>query len=156
MAVRIRGLKKIDKNFMKLARVVDDERILYALVEDAERLRDGMKMRVPVKTGRLKRSIVAKRFKYQQVGNPSAFVAIDRNPETGAPHAHLVEYGTSGQKGMGADIFSKSLLGQRYHKSGKWVGGMPPQPFFRKSVRAYRKHVKTESALKKLLDEIRI
>ncbi len=154
MPVKIHGLRKIDKNLMKLARVVDDPKILEALVKDAGRLRDAMKRRVPVLTGRLKRSIVAKKFRYQQVGNPASFVAIDRNPKTGAPHAHLVEYGTSGEHGM-KDVFSKSLLGQRSRKSGKSTGGMPPQPFFRRSIRAYRKHSKTESALKKLLDEIR-
>lgn len=34
---------------------------------------------------------------------------------SGAPHAHLVEFGT----------------GPRYHKSGKYVGIMPPDPFLR-------------------------
>lgn len=33
------------------------------------------------------------------------------------PHAHLVEFGT----------------GPRYHKSGKYVGKMPPNPFMRKA-----------------------
>lgn len=34
---------------------------------------------------------------------------------SGAPHAHLVEFGT----------------GPRFHKSGKYVGIMPPDPFLR-------------------------
>lgn len=34
---------------------------------------------------------------------------------SGAPHAHLVEFGT----------------GPRYHKSGRYVGIMPPDPFLR-------------------------
>ena len=128
MTMKIHGLGKINKNLMKLAKVADDPKMLEALVKDAEGLRDAMKLYVPVKTGRLRRSIVAKKFRTQRIGNPAAFVAIDRNPKTGAPHAHLVEYGTS---------------------------RAPAEPFFRPVVKAFRKFAKTESAIKKLLREIK-
>ncbi len=36
----------------------------------------------------------------------------------GFQHAHLIEFGTAG----------------RYHKSGKYVGAMPANPFFRSSI----------------------
>jgi len=43
-----------------------------------------------------------------------------------APHAHLIEFGS----------------GPRYHASGKYVGQMPAQPFFRRSIDGARGLVK--------------
>lgn len=48
--------------------------------------------------------------------NPRQYqVSVDIGPGKEAGHAHLVEFGT----------------GPRYHKSGKFVGIMPPDPFVR-------------------------
>lgn len=44
---------------------------------------------------------------------------------SGAPHAHLVEFGT----------------GPRFHKSGKYVGIMPPDPFLRPAWDAHKDKV---------------
>ena len=43
-----------------------------------------------------------------------------------APHQHLVEFGS----------------GPRYHASGKYVGQMPAQPFFRQSIDGARSLIK--------------
>lgn len=53
---------------------------------------------------------------------------------SGAPHAHLVEFGT----------------GPRFHKSGKYVGIMPPDPFLRPAWDANKDEV-----LAKLAETIR-
>lgn len=118
------GWQQFDKNINKLINAIDDKPIEDALFEDAETLRDRIKAVAPGgPTGNLRKGIVAKKFKTKRKGAPATHVSIDYRI---APHAHLVEFGHGGP-----------------HPA-------PPHPFFRKTVRAFRKAFHLESELAKL------
>jgi len=91
--VDILGMKQLEERFGKLELILDDKDIEDAFLAGARKFRDVARSKVKVKTGNLKKGIVAKKFKTKIKGQPAAFVAIDRKI---APHAHLVEYGHGG------------------------------------------------------------
>ncbi len=66
-------------------------------------------------TKNLKRAVTTKKLPDKPRYPPTTMVGLDYGI---APHQHLVEFGT----------------GPRYHKSGKSVGYMPAQGFFRRAI----------------------
>ena len=85
-SIKISGIGQLTNNLKKLRTVVDKEAGESAM-KSAEQLRDRIGQKAPLgPTGRLKKSPVAKRY-----GNV-AIAGVDRKK---APHAHLVEFGTS-------------------------------------------------------------
>jgi len=87
MPVKIQGMNKLTKELNALGRAFKGDKTKKAAKKPAEMLRDAVKSKTPVgPTGNLKRSIVAKELDYVYI------VAVDQKI---APHAHLLENGTS-------------------------------------------------------------
>ncbi len=129
--VEFEGLKELQARLRNLgAEVLDDPGLLAAMKKDAHLLRDRARSNVKSITGILRKNIVGHVFKEQKSLEPMAFVAINRNPKKGAPHAHNVEYG--------------------HAASGWYKGGanVPAHPFFRPAFRAFRRLAFAESYLR--------
>ena len=107
--------KHIEKVLLQGAKII---------AQDAERRVGSM---FKVKTGRLKGAMRAKRGKRFSNTIATVFAAVDRSPKKGAPHAQLLERGTS---------------------------KMPPRPFFRPAVEASQSEVAStvNDGLKELLE----
>ena len=94
--ISLEGLNQLNKKLNKLIKVVDDREMETALMKPAKKLRSLIRGRAPQgPTGNLKKGIVAKRFRYKIKNQPAVFVSVDYRL---APHAHLVEFGTQGQR----------------------------------------------------------
>jgi HK97 gp10 family phage protein len=113
----ILGLPELDRNLQNLAREVDSDDFETELLKIGGILRDNLKAASPVgppgrhskkaiklagltvgneiteRSGNLKKSWRAKKFKSKRKGNPATFVANERKL---APHAQLVEFGHGG------------------------------------------------------------
>lgn len=112
--VRIEGMDEVQKAMQQAARRMEHQNIEPILRNGAEVMAQAARSAVPRgPTGNLASAIIVKR---QGNDDPPVYLAaVDRRR---APHAHLVEFGT----------------GPRYHATtGKYVGHMPPQPFWRPS-----------------------
>lgn len=109
--VQVTGMKELEKELDRVAREMKDA-LCLGTEEAARAVGEIVRLRAP---GSIKRAVRTKplprKDKYPEV----TLVGIDYHQ---APHAHLVEFGT----------------GPRYHASGKYVGQMPAQPFFRESI----------------------
>ena len=106
--ISIEGMDEIIKNFKRIASTVDEKDMENNLLEAAMVIRDDAKARAPLgKTGKLRDSIVAKRFNNPTKGKPGAFVAIDYRI---APYAHLVEYGHGGSNPAPAHEFFRPAM----------------------------------------------
>lgn len=90
--VSIQGMEQLEKQLEKINKNMERE-AKASVLRQAETLKDRITARAPVgPTGRLKRSPVA-RMMPEKAGYPAIAIAgIDRKI---APHAHLVEFGTS-------------------------------------------------------------
>jgi HK97 gp10 family phage protein len=114
--VRIEGVEELRQILKRLPPAMGGEALKEAALEAMEPVLDKARQMVPVKSGRLRRSLGI------QIRNQSAAyidVRVGANleralGETG-PHAHLVEFGS----------------GPRYDKDGRFVGVMPAEPFMR-------------------------
>ncbi len=126
----ITGIEELQVNINKLLEEMKDA-TGQGVEESAELLAEIIRSNAPEgPTGRLRRSVTTKRLPDKWGYPPTTMVGLDYNV---APHQHIVEFGT----------------GPRYHKSGKSVGAMPANPFFRKSleqagfaVEVIRRHAK--------------
>ncbi|MTI95182.1 MAG: hypothetical protein FH749_06795 [Firmicutes bacterium] len=114
--VDVRGVEAAEKKIKSLLSAVDSTDVENVMLSGARIIKKEARGRVRgKKTGRLKRSLVAKKSKRRGNMFRSAFAAVDRKK---APHAHLYESGTV----------------ERHHRSGKSVGRMPSKPFFEPAV----------------------
>ncbi len=124
---KVIGMQELLKRLHGLGvELLDDPKLLAALKKDAQVLSNRIRSRAPRgETGNLKRSLKADVFRDQNPLNPAAYVTVDRREGTGGRHAHLVEFGHGGP------------------------APAPAHPFFRPSVRVFRKlffaekHIKT-------------
>lgn len=91
--MNLEGIDALNKQLKKLAQSMEPEEVEPMLLEGAQAIAEDARDRAPLgPTGNLKRSLTAKLLK--RTGNmpPVAVAAVDRKI---APHAHLVEFGTS-------------------------------------------------------------
>ncbi len=118
-SVKVTGVEEVVKNIENFKRSVLDE--LETSADVGANMAAGIvRSRAP---GGLKEGVATKRLP-RKAGYPAvSLVGIKWH---GFQHAHLVEFGT----------------GPRTHKSGKSVGAMPANPFFRSSVDAARGQMK--------------
>lgn len=134
--IKIEGLDQLNAQFEQLANSVSPDKLEPTFERGANIFADEMRRLAPEgPTRNLRRSIKVKKLK-RTGDNPAPFItAVDRKI---APHAHLVEWGTS----------------DRHHKSGKSVGVMPRKPFFRPAVDAKSNQVNDmiEADLGRLID----
>lgn len=128
--ITISGSKELEMALDRVGDSLNDKRLLNDLLSVAKVLQRGIRTEAPKGPSkkrewmRIKNAIVAKKYKRQNKGNPTVFVAIDRKK---APHAHIVEYGSAPRWTGGAG------------RSGSWATGsyrgvMPPNAFFRRGV----------------------
>lgn len=89
---QIEGLQEAIRAVHSIRSALEAKDVENVLLKGARLIQQDMRRRVKVKTGRLKRAIRVKKAKRRGRWNPSAFAAVDRKK---APHAHLVENGTS-------------------------------------------------------------
>lgn len=142
--VKIEGLKDLEAAFAEISTAAMKGVLRRAVAKAAKPLAQAMSDFAPYASGHLSESMkiegdvqggMAGRRAYAQVMeaggtraeaqaalraankmNPRQYrVNVDIGPDKSAGHAHLVEFGT----------------GPRYHKSGKFVGSMPPDPYVR-------------------------
>lgn len=130
----VKGHVEMDKLFRELALFVDSKEVLNELLETANQMQNDVVQSIDTvtkpKTGRLRSSPVAKKFKRQNKLMPAVFVAIDRKI---APHAHLVEFGhrMRGHTSKGFWGFGKV--------KGELIGQVGARPFFRPVIKKWRK-----------------
>lgn len=97
--VQIEGMDEVLKRLNKVINGISAEQIEGVLMKGARVIKKEAERRVgamfKVKTGRLSRSMRAKRGKNRGQTFASVFAAIDRSKIKGSPHAHLLEKGTS-------------------------------------------------------------
>ena len=119
--VSLDGVTELTEAFKELTRATQKNVVTRALVEAGEPVVDAAKAAAPVASGDLRDSIQAsaKAGKGRRSKGDLSFAYIgpsySKRDTDYAPHAHLVEFGTVA----------------RYHKSGKFVGQAPAQPFLR-------------------------
>lgn len=121
LGVRVEGIELVQAALNALPRAVQkkiERRVLGAGATVIKRVATSL---VPVKEKRLKAAIAVKRKTYRKSGNVIAIVGYreGKDDKKGAPHAHLVEFGTV----------------ERFHKSGKSTGTMPEFGFMRRAIR---------------------
>lgn|SRR6056297_2104576 len=90
--IKIEGLKELEKDFKRLTKGFKPAEVQKAAVDSAEIIRADAERRAPLgPTGNLKKSNIVKTLDRNKK-RPSAIAAVDRKV---APHAHLLEFGTS-------------------------------------------------------------
>lgn len=93
MSAQLQGMDQLNKNLEKLVKATDKKHNGEILIKQAEKIRDRIIARVPEgPSGNLKRSPVAKLMPEKGTYPAIAIAGIDRKI---APHAHLIEFGTS-------------------------------------------------------------
>jgi len=117
-SIGLEGVPELIAKFKDLDRLIDDKNVEDGLLKAAKIIQASAKAKAPVKTGNLRRGIVAKKFGKKRLRQPAVFCGIDYRI---APHAHLVEYG-------------------HIAANGKHVGA---RPFFRRAVDESRGQVMT-------------
>ncbi len=127
VTVEIEGKKEFEKTLKELAQCLSNAKVEPVLMEGAKIIATAAKAKVPRgPTGNLQRAIKSKFLK--QISNypRSAAAVVDRKI---APHAHLIEFGTSA----------------RYQKTtGRYTGIGPAKPFFRPAVDSNLSRVYTQ------------
>jgi len=89
----IQGIEELTEKAEKIAVSVSNKNMGEGLLKQAEMVRDRLKQRAPLgPTGNLRRSPMAKLMPEKSNFPAIAIAGIDRKI---APHAHLVEFGTS-------------------------------------------------------------
>jgi len=123
---RVEGLDDLAKAVEELKGRVSGKEVQDILLSGAFVIRDEARARVPVDTGRLRENIIATRGKPK--GDETDVLVGVKYGKDGAPHAHLVEFGSSVQF---------------------------PKPFFRPAVAAKKAEAgkKIAEGLKKLIEE---
>lgn len=115
--VEVQGFEEAVSSIERMAKALEPKAVEPVFMEGAKTIASAAKVRATRgATGNLIRSIKTK-FLRQLGNNPrSAMAAVDRKK---APHAHLIEYGTSA----------------RYQKTtGRYTGMGPARPFWRPAV----------------------
>lgn len=139
---KLEGMEKLSRKMFEMDEVLKQVSRETAR-EQGEMLADRIRANIPTgPTGNLKRSVVVKAMP----GGWPIIVGIDRRI---APHAHLVEFGTSTRSVQSAKVLTD---GETFF--GKEVAPMGDNPFFRPAVDGSRDQVlrNMESDMKKAID----
>lgn len=127
---QVKGLREMDRTFARLEDVGQSREVSDSIFGLAVEMQNAMRARVHNVTGNLSGAIEAVRATRSE--RVKAFVRVDR---ARAPHAHLVEFGTSGPRTMK----KKRIMFSRHEGKfyGREVGPMPKRPFFRPVANRY-------------------
>lgn len=94
-SVRLEGFGELQAQLTALQNCASPDEIEEIELEGAEIMADKVREKVPVRTGLLKRNVITKilrRYAWNRAA--PAIVAMNEHPQLGAPHAHLIEFGT--------------------------------------------------------------
>jgi HK97 gp10 family phage protein len=135
MKLRVTGGKEIQETLALLARTTAKNVQRRGMAQALEPVASAARALAPIDSGDLEASIGIAPRAYRARPRPDGVGVMYVGPTwpQGA-HAHLVEFGT----------------GPRFHKSGRYVGAMPPDPFLRPAWDANKAQV-----LERLADAIR-
>jgi HK97 gp10 family phage protein len=93
--ITLGGHKELQKQFKRLAKSLDPDKVEPIFMQSAAIIRDeaisNVESQTKEKTGNLRKSIKAKKWKRKGEEVTIVLAAVDRKI---APHAHLLEYGT--------------------------------------------------------------
>ena len=117
--VEIKGMDKLNKEIDKIVQEMRDD-LQMGTYEAANAVAAIIRSNAP---GSISEAVETRPLP-QKEGYPE--VTMVGISHAKAPHAHIVEFGT----------------GPRYHASGKYVGQMPANPFFRRSIDGARGLIK--------------
>jgi HK97 gp10 family phage protein len=136
--VRVEGIEELADYIRKLGRIstdnIDQAEAVYR--SGADIIADDMRGRVSRgSSGNLQKSVTTKTLQRRGSQPAPAIAAIDRKR---APHAHLVEFGTSTRKVKKKKVLYDKKTGQFF---GAQVAEMPAKPFFRPAVDAKENEV---------------
>lgn len=113
---RLNGGPALTRKIKELEQALGQDAVVKVLSEAGIPIENAARALAP--WAHIKRAIVRRPFRNQIPNSPAAFVAIDFRY---APDAYWAEFGT----------------GPRYHKkTGKYVGALAAQPFWRPAVRS--------------------
>ena len=119
MRVEVKGIKELEKELDRVAQEMRDS-LNMGTVDAAEATASTIRRHAP---GKISEAVATKPLPRKSNYPEVTMVGVDFFK---APHSHLVEFGT----------------GPRYHASGKYVGQMPADPFFRRSIDEARGTIK--------------
>lgn len=131
VTVHIEGVRELQKQIDELTKALSADTVEPVLLRAAQTVAEEARRRAPKGPGSkkhgpggvLRRSIVAKTLRRYGTGDPApSIAAVDRAL---APHAHLVEHGTWGNR-----IGKKITKGERDYR-GRNFGVMPAFRFMR-------------------------
>jgi HK97 gp10 family phage protein len=137
--VRLEGLDELKQILKGLPAAMGGEALKEAALEAMEPVLARARQLVPVKSGRLKRSLgIQIRTESRSYIDVRVGANLERSLGETGPHAHLVEFGT----------------GPRYDKDGRFVGVMPAEPFMRPAWDAESRNIEPrfQRVLAKALD----
>jgi HK97 gp10 family phage protein len=127
--ISVKGFEQLDEATQKLVQSLSPGTVEPILLHGATIMADKVRSLAPHgPTGNLISGIVAKTLR-RQGNNPAPSIAAINYRR--APHAHLVEYGTSERFVKHKKVMYSKKTGKFY---GKSVGAMPAHPFFRPGV----------------------
>ena len=117
--VKVKGMKELEKALSAITKEMTDE-LQVGTEEAASKVASIIRARAP---GSIADAVEIKPLPRREHYPEVTLVGVNYNK---APHGHLVEFGT----------------GPRYHASGKYVGQVPANPFFRRSIDESRRMIK--------------
>ena len=121
--VKVKGMKELEREIDKVANEMKDA-LQMGTEEAANSVASIVRSNAPAgPTGNLQGAVETKPLPRRDGLPEVTMVGLNYNK---APHQALIEFGT----------------GPRYHASGKYVGQMPAQPFFRRSIDGARGLIK--------------
>lgn len=120
---RIEGLKELSAQINTIITSLGPDEVEPVLLEGAEMIADRVRQKAPRgKTGRLAKSVIAKKLKRLQWNRPAPCIAaVDQHPIIGAPHAHLVEWGHGGPHPAPAHPFFRPAVDEMANPAAQYV-----------------------------------
>lgn len=126
LEVKVEGMKELEQEMAKFLQEMEDD--LQGGTDDAANMVAGM-IRAAAPYPRFKQAVTTKQLPRRADKPQVTMVGLDYNI---APDAHLTEFGTA----------------ERFHASGKSVGAMPANPFFRRTIDSAKSAIKAAIAAK--------
>jgi HK97 gp10 family phage protein len=143
--IRIEGLPQLYKKIDKLKKQLGPAKVEPVMKEGADTLTKAVHDKAPVHEGRLRKNIVTLRMR-PLGNNPASYMTKVKQGRKEAPHAHLIESGTSERY---------QSLPRKY--TGKIPGkGKSLHPFFRPAWDSYKERIFREivQKLKSLVESV--
>lgn len=126
--LQVSGLKGLERDFKRLPRKMTKKVVNEAMKDGARVIQQVAVGLVPVDEGNLKKATASSKAIREAPRTRERFHVQFLPDYDIAPHAHLVEFGTVGQRRSGGGVMANKETGEFF---GRVVGPMPAQPFIR-------------------------